>query len=328
MPPLTESNFDDPVTRHMQTDFARLDPHWTIGEALWRLRKNPPNNRILYLYVLDDANRLRGVVPTRRLLVGDPDSGIADVMIREVVTVPSRATVLDACEFFTQHRLLAFPVVDTEGAMVGVIDIEIYTDELRDVGIGRGDDLFQMVGVTLGNARPKSPLSAFAGRFPWLLANIAGGLCAAWISHLYEATLRQTVALAMFVPVVLALSESVGMQSVSLALQWLHGPTPRWSALGVRLWLEARAGLLLGAACGAVVALVAWLWLGETSVAASLLVSITSGVCVSAIIGLSIPVTLRLAKFDPGVAAGPVALALADMATLTIYFALARAWIG
>lgn len=328
MPPLTEANFDDPVTRHMQTEFARLEPHWTIGEALWRLRQAPPKNRILYLYVLDAENRLQGVVPTRRLLVGDPESGVADAMIRDVVTIPPVATVLDACEFFTQHRLLAFPVVGSDGKMIGVIDVEIYTDELRDVGIGRGDDLFQMVGVTLGNARPKSPVKAFLGRFPWLLANIAGGLVAAWISHLYEATLRETVALAMFVPVVLALSESVGMQSVSLALQWLHGPAPKWSSLAMRVWLEARAGLLLGAACGFVVATTAWLWLRESAVAACLLVAIASGVCVSAIVGLTIPVTLRLAKFDPGVAAGPVALALADMATLTIYFALASAWIG
>ncbi len=146
MPPLTEANFDDPVTRHMQTEFARLEPQWTIGEALWRLRQAPPKNRILYLYVLDAENRLQGVVPTRRLLVGDPESGVADAMIRDVVTIPPVATVLDACEFFTQHRLLAFPVVGSDGKMIGVIDVEIYTDELRDVGIGRGTTSFKWWG--------------------------------------------------------------------------------------------------------------------------------------------------------------------------------------
>ena len=74
--------------------------------------------------------RLKGVIPSRSLLLSPPEARIADIMLREVVAIPAGATVLDACEFFVLHRFLAFPVVDDHRRLIGSIDIELYTDEL------------------------------------------------------------------------------------------------------------------------------------------------------------------------------------------------------
>src|SRR5207249_4992237 len=79
---------------------------------------------------LDEGGRLRGVVPTRLLLLSPPEAALTDVMVTKVVAVPSWATVLDACEFFVQYRLLAFPVVEDDGRVLGVVDVELYTDAL------------------------------------------------------------------------------------------------------------------------------------------------------------------------------------------------------
>ena len=79
-------------------------------------------------------NRLLGVVPTRRLLLSPLDKRIADIMVKEVVAIGQQATVLDACEFFILHKLLAFPVVDEKRRIVGVVDVELYTTELADLG--------------------------------------------------------------------------------------------------------------------------------------------------------------------------------------------------
>src|SRR4051812_26621022 len=111
-------DLNDPVTKHMRADFTRLVFDQTIGEALAGLRTQPPEGRIIYFYVVDADNRLRGVVPTRRLLLNSPDRPLAAVMVREVVAIPETATVLDACEFFTLHRLLAFPIVDPERRLI------------------------------------------------------------------------------------------------------------------------------------------------------------------------------------------------------------------
>jgi NhaA family Na+:H+ antiporter len=127
---LARSHFNEPVTRHMHQDFTRLGAGLTVGQALDWLRRHPPPGRIIYFYVVDDDNRLQGVVPTRRLVLSAPETPLADIMVRKVVTLPAEATVLEACEFFIQHRLLAYPVVDDQHRLLGVVDVEFYTREL------------------------------------------------------------------------------------------------------------------------------------------------------------------------------------------------------
>jgi magnesium transporter len=324
-----ESRLNDPVTKHMRTDFAPLLVDQTIAEAMAAIREKPPEGRIIYLYVVDDENRLQGVVPTRRLLLNSPDTPVGEIMVREVIAIPRAATVLDACEFFMFHRLLAFPVVDEEQRLMGIVDVELYTDELTDLDRREGnDELFQLIGVHLTDAQQASPLTAFRSRFPWLLANLAGGILAAFLAGVFEAELQKAVALALFIPVVLALAESVSIQSVSLALQVLRGRPLTLPVILNRLRSEVVTGLFLGAASGTAVATVALLWIGEARVALCLLGGIAGGVTCAAVIGVAMPNLLRLFQREPQVAAGPVALASTDMATLLIYFTLARWLLG
>jgi NhaA family Na+:H+ antiporter len=126
-------HLDDPVTSRMVTDVTRLRAGQTVGEALDWLRSHPPPGRIIYFYVVDDDGRLCGVVPTRRLVLSPPAASLGDIMVRKTVALPATATVLEACEFFIQHRLLAFPVVDEANRLLGAVDIDLYTDELSNL---------------------------------------------------------------------------------------------------------------------------------------------------------------------------------------------------
>ncbi len=323
-PPGLELN--DPVTQHMRRDFTQLSVDQTVGEALAGIRERPPEGRIIYFYVVDREGQLQGVVPTRRLLLSPLDQPIADIMVRKVIAIPQTATVLDACEFFTLHRLLAFPVVDEERRIIGVVDVELYTEELSDLDASqRNDDLFQLIGVHLAQAKQLSPVASFRSRFPWLLCNIGGGILAAFLSGVYQDVLGwNNAVLALFIPVVLALAEGVSIQSVSLALQLMRGQRPTLQSLFQGLGREAGTGLLLGGASALIVGLVALVWLQEARVALCLLGAITGGMIFAAVVGLSLPTLLRLLQRDPQVAAGPVALAVADMLTLLLYFNLGR----
>ena len=157
------------------------------------MRRYPPPGRIIYFYVVDESMRLVGVVPTRRLLLSAADKKVSDIMIANVVAIPADATVLEACEFFTLHRLLAFPVVDGARHLVGVVDVDLYTEELADTGEdgpNERDDVFQLIGVRLTKSQQARPLRAFRGRFPWLLCNIAGGTLAAILADIYQVELN------------------------------------------------------------------------------------------------------------------------------------------
>ncbi len=323
--PLTQEHLNDPVTKHMRCDCTRLAADLTAGEALTWLRAHPPAGRIIYLYVVDREERLQGVVPTRRLLLSPADRPLTEIMLRSVIALPAAATVLEACGFFIRYRLLAFPVVDEERRLLGVVDAELYTDELSNLPEGnRPDDLFQTIGVHVADARQRSPWRAFRRRFPWLGCNLVAGILAALLAGAYQATLDRVVALAFFIPVVLNLAESVSSQSVSLTLQLLHGPPPTWAALLQKVRLEMLTGLLLGLGSGAAVALVELVWLRQPRVALCLLGGITGGVVGAAVLGLVMPVLLRLLRLEPRVAAGPIALAGADLITIVLYLELAR----
>ncbi len=318
----------DPVTSHMRAVSPLLHRDQTVGEALETIRTSQDVGRVIYFYVVDDQRQLLGVVATRKLLLSTSVTKIAEIMSTRTITVPATATVLEACEYFTRDKLLAFPVVDDERRIVGAVDIDLYTEEIQEIDRRQdSDDLFQLIGVHLTEASQGNSRAAFLGRFPWLLCNVGGGMLSALIADAYQDVSTLAV-VAPFIALVTALAESVSIQSVSLALQMLHTQPPEWKVFLRKVQREVFVGFLLGGGCGLTVAVVAFLWKGSLTVALSLLLGIVGGVAASAGVGLSIPFILKLFRRDPQLAAGPIALAMADVVTLLCYFNLGRWLLG
>jgi magnesium transporter len=317
---------NDPVTTHMGPASPLLRVQDTVGASLDLIRRSSDVGRVVYFYVVDDERKLRGVVSTRKLLLSGPETPLTTIMNDKPIAVPSQATILDACEFFVMHKLLAFPVIDADRRIVGAVDVDLYTSEILEIDRRQdSDDLFQLIGVHLTEAEQTDAKRAFLGRFPWLLCNVAGGMLAAFLADWYQ-DVSTLVLVAPFIALVTALAESVSIQSVSLALQLLHREKPEWRAFARKVGFEVLIGLMLGVACGLAVGALAVAWKGDFKLAASLLLGIVGGVAASAAIGLSMPYVLRLLRRDPQLAAGPIALALADVVTLLFYFNLGR-WI-
>ncbi len=313
---------DEPISDHMQRQPVALRPGQSVVEALDFLRTQSLGERVVYFYVVDADGRLVGVVPTRRLLISQANRSIESLMVGNLVTVSPTMTVREAVGLLLAHRFMALPVVDADARLVGTVDISEFTGDLSDLAERQSyEDLFQLVGVHL--VRGLTPWRGFGDRFPWLLTNIAGGLLAAAIASRYEALLDAVIVLALFIPVVLALSESVGMQAVSLTLQRLHAGSLDWSFFAGSLRTELATAVLLGAACGSTVGLVAWAWQGAPAVSLVIAATITLSMTTACLLGVVLPVGLRALRRDPRIAAGPVVLALADVTTLLCYFTLA-----
>jgi magnesium transporter len=315
---------EENVLQFARNDFVRISIDQTIGQALAQVQSSTISGRVVYFYVVDDDGRLKGVLPTRRLLLNPPETPIAEIMVRSLVTLSASATLLDACEMFILHRLLALPVVDADGRMVGVIDVELYTDEISDLARREeSDDVFQLIGVRLAEVRDASIPAVFSRRFPWLLCNIGGGLACAVLAGAFQGILDRVITLALFIPVVLALAESVSIQSLTLTLQAQHGRRVSWGDFVKNLVREIPIGLLLGGGCGLLVAIAAWVWRGEGLVGLCILASIGISVTLATLIGLSVPSAMRAGRRDPRVASGPIVLAVTDLATLFVYLGLA-----
>jgi magnesium transporter len=320
------AHLEQPVLSVADKQITHLRETQTVVEALEVIRREGLGERIVYFYVLDTEDRLKGVVPVRRLLTAKTQQLLKDLMITRVTSIPHDATILDACDAFVQHKLLAFPIVDEQKRLVGVIDIRLLTEEVPDIAdLSQADTLFETVGFRISELRGASIAKAFRVRFPWLLATVvSGGMCAVLVGA-YERTLSESLVLAFFMTLALGLGESVSIQSMTMAIQSLRAtnPTMRWYLGALRR--EVGTTLLLGVALGGIVAAMVYFWRSAGPESLSIGASIALSLMTASFFGLTVPTVLHAAKLDPKIAAGPLTLALADIATLLLYFALATA---
>ena len=203
----------------------------TAREALEAIRRKGNRRKDRLFYVLNEQGRLVGVLPTRRLLTAPLDQRIGDLMIKRVVAIPQTATLLEACEFFVLHKFFAFPVVDAERRVLGLIDVGVFTQEVFDIAEReQHEDVFETIGFHVSQVRDAGPLRAFRYRFPWLLATIGSGPACAFLASLFAVTLAQSLIIAFFLTLVLGLGESVSVQSMAVTIQALRSrrPTLRW----------------------------------------------------------------------------------------------------
>jgi magnesium transporter len=319
----TTEHLQAPITAYVRKDFSELSDGMTVQQALEFIRQQGVGEQIVYFYVIDNLNRLIGVLPTRRLLTAPLDRQLADIMVRQIVAIPATATLLDACEMFVMHKFLAFPVVDEQRHIIGVVDVNLFRDEIFGIAEHEQmDEVFEVLGFHISQVRDASPIRAFRFRFPWLVTNIASGTICALLAGAYEMTLAKSLVLTFFLTLVLGLGESVSIQSMSVTIQALRAIRPSLPWFLKSLRREIGTALMLGSGCGAIVGVIAWAWRGAPLVAAVIGGSIFLTLCAACFFGLAIPSLLHWLKLDPKIAAGPITLALTDIATLLFYFNL------
>jgi magnesium transporter len=322
-------DFDSLVVNHARKDFPLLDAKMSVADALACIRREGVAERVIYFYAVDEERRLAGVLPTRRLLTAALDARVEEIMIPRVVALPANATVLDACEFFVLYKFFAFPVVDSEKRVLGVVDVSLFTGELlasedATAPLMPGNEVFEAIGFRLEQIRGANPWRTFRYRFPWLLATVSGGTLCALLAGAFEATLARSLIIAFFLTMVLGLNESVSTQSMSVTIQALRSASVTWRWFAGAFRREFITALLIGFACGILVGVIVLLWRNDRAGALVIGGSIALSLVSACLFGLGVPSLLHRFKLDPKIAAGPITLALADFTALLIYFASAR----
>jgi magnesium transporter len=323
-------DFNSRVVEHARKDFPLLDAEMTIADALEQIRREGVGERVIYFFAVDSDKRLVGVLPTRRLLTSPLEAKLSDIMVRRVVAIPATATVLDACEFFVLYKFFAFPVVDEQRRVVGLIDVSLFAEEMlgereeqpKPASPVR-DDIFEALGFHLEQIRGASSWRVFRFRFPWLLVTVTGGTVCAILAGLFEATLARSLVLAFFLTMVLGLNESVSAQSMSVTIQMLRSAPVTWTWFRTALRREFVTAFLIGLGYGLVVAAIVILWRHDLRAAFAIGGSIALSLISASLFGLGVPSLLHRLNLDPKIAAGPVTLALADVFALIIYFTTA-----
>ncbi|RKH34659.1 magnesium transporter [Corallococcus praedator] len=307
----------------LSRDFTAVGVEDTVAQALEKIRASPGTGEVFYCYACDPAGRLVGVVPIRKLIRAAPEERIATLMFTRVVKLPVDAPDAVVEDFFVTYRFLAFPVVDADGRIVGVVEmnqfVDTFSDTLFDEVEGRvRDEVYRFVGLPKGELKETRPARLALKRFPWLLVNIAGGFLAATTTRLFEHTVSELVVVSAFIPMVLVLSESLGVQTTAVASSMVtHGEVDR--KVVVR---EVLAASLAGMMAAAVVALLGRVYSPGFGFPLALFVSVTVSATLASCLGGVLPFLFRRLKVDPHLASAPLVLAVADNVTLLAYFGL------
>lgn len=318
------STLERPVSEALHHDFTALPETWTCAQALDEIRRTGDDRKVSYFYTVDDDDRLKGVVPVRRFLTAPSDRLLGEMAIRTLVTVRDDMTLAEAAKQFQDHKFLSLPVIRADGTVAGVIDLRALTgEEVDHSDKAVVEEVFQTIGVRLEALTSGSLKAVWWTRFPWLLSTVASGLLCAFLSSRFSSTLEKNILLSFFIAMVLALGESIAIQSMTFSFQELHKPPKERRSYPSLLVREVIMALMIGLPIGVAVAGMAFLL--EPRVDTSLVIGLSIAVSIldACLVGLVLPWVLKRLKVEPKVAGGPLVLALTDVATILVYLTLA-----
>ena len=316
--------FLNKIDNFLKTDVPRLKRDQTVSQAIANVRGCCPSERIVYFYVIDNEERLIGVVPTRRLLMAKDETLIKEIMVENVISVSENSTFIEVVETFHRYRFLAIPVVDKERKLKGVIDLSSVTETIYDFEDKKqADVVFESLGYELSQLKNASILKIFTLRVKWLSTTILSGFLCAGLTYLFVDTILKDKTLTFFIALILALGESVSTQSMTITLQALHNKRPTWKWFKSNLKKELKGVWIVALFLGVVVMALLFLFLRDFKGSFIIGFAIIFSVFTSSIIGLSLPTLLHKLNFNYKIAASPTVLATTDIFTLTIYFGVA-----
>ncbi len=309
------------IDSYVQSGFITIKESLTVGEVFDRLRTLKIEPQIFYLYIVNGEGILKGVLPVRRLLASLPQTPLQEIMVRQVCALKLGMTVTDALDFFVTYRFLALPVVNERGKLVGVVNVDQFADPLTEISEGRiSSDVFSILGLKMDEARISGLVHNLRIRLPWLMVNVVGGLGCAWIAGIFSGTLRQAVVATFFIPIVLVLGESIGVQATAIAVRRFHLQPFSTGSIVSLLMKEILHSLIFGMFIGCVVGSIAFFWHGNPRLAAALAVSITFSMGAAGFLGTILPALFKATRIDPAIASGPLVLAISDNLTMLLYF--------
>lgn len=318
---------EDSVGRLMTDRYLKVQPQWTVAEAISHIRRQGTDSEtIAMVYITDDKGRLVDDLRLRKLIIADPATRVADLLDGQFVALSSRQHREEAVRMFKKYDLYAMPVVDADGVLLGIVTV----DDILDVAEEESTEDFHKLGTVnpLDMSLREATLGVlFRKRIGWLLGLVAVNIVAGLGIALFESTILAVVALVFFLPLLVGSGGNAGAQSSTLVVRAMAtGEIGRgdW-------WRLFRKEILVSASIGVSMALATFLlglWRGGARVGLIVSISMIAVVITSSLMGLLLPMLLNKVKLDPATASAPLVTSLADIVGVLIYFSIARAMLG
>jgi len=310
----------------MALEFIAVRAGFTVQDAIDSIRQRREEvENVYFIWVVDDFDRLVGVVSLKDLVLEPPDRKISDIMNTEVISVHVRTDQEEVARLVTKYDLVSIPVVDDYHRLVGRITHDDIIDVIEDEV---DEDIARMAGVMPQEIAEESSLKISRARLPWLIAGVFGGILAAAVIHQFETSLERIIALSFFFPVIMAMGGNTGTQAATVVVRGLATGDITMFAIHRRLLMELRVALINGIICGALVGSIVAVWLADMQLGTVVALAACLIVLNSAFIGSAVPFALKKFNIDPALATGPFVTTSNDILGLLIYLGLVSLYLG
>ncbi len=305
----------------MNTEYVAFYSDNTTQKVLEKLRDlSPEPEMIYYIYVISRTKELVGVLSVRQLLGVRRDVQLHEIMADDIIKVGINKDQEEVADVLSKYDLLAVPVVNKQGQLMGIITVDDVIDVIEDEAT---EDFYKLAATSNVYNVDGGILAVVKKRIPWLLLLLVGDLISGSVIKGFEASLQTVVALAFFIPVLMDMGGNVGTQSLTVVVRGLATGELHFNKFLSHLWQEIKVGLIMAIVLGTALSLVVLIWQGNPVLGFIVGVSMFSTLLTAIIVGTSIPFLMEALGADPAVAAGPFITTIVDISGLFIYFSMA-----
>ena len=327
---------DNSAGSMMTTEYVTLRPEMTVEESILRIRRTGVDKETIYTCYVTEDGRLTGLVTVKDLLLAkDDEELVKDIMEQNVISVSTSTDQEEVAGMFAKYNFLAFPVVDNDDRLVGIVTVDDAIDVMQEETT---EDMEIMGGMSPSEKsyRRSTVLDLFRQRIPWLLLLMISATFTGMIITSFETALAAQVALTAFIPMLMDTGGNSGSQSSVTVIRAISLGELKFRDMPMVIWKEIRTAVL----CGAVLALVCFfkimlvdrLLLGNdgitTTVALVVCITLVITVCLAKTVGAILPLTAKQLGFDPAVMSSPFLTTIVDALSLLVYFGTARLLLG
>lgn len=305
----------------MATEFVALKENMTVEETLKYLQKYGEENENIYdLYVVDNFDKLKGVISLKELVTKNFNTRISDVIHTKIEGIPYNTDQEEVGHRFEKYGYLTMPVVDNSNRLLGVVTFDDVMQILRDETT---EDIHRLGGVDEGEKVDGSLKDSVKSRLPWLIVNLVTAILAAAVVGMFEGTIQAVVSLATFMPIVTGMGGNSGTQTLTIIVRGLALGELNFKNMKKVFFKEIGVGVVTGVVIGFIIGVLGYIWEGNFMFGIIISVAMLLNMIVATITGYLVPVVLKKFKVDPALASSIFVTTFTDVLGFFFFLGLA-----
>jgi magnesium transporter len=310
----------------MAKELVKVNENWTVATCLQEISKQAQEvDEIYYIYVIDDAEKLKGVLSLKKLIITNTNTKISNIYNPDIKMVNTSVRQEEIAEIMDKYDLVAIPVVDEIGRLKGRITFDDVIDFIRE----EAEKDYQMVSGLTGDVEPSDKIKQLLrARFPWLIIGMLGGIIGSVVLSSHQQSLSRVTELAFFIPLIAAMAGNVGVQSSAIVVQSIASGVKELESISQRLIKEVMVALITALFFSMLIFTYVYFSRGNMNLTYTVSITLFIVIIFASFFGTVIPLILHKLKIDPALATGPFITTMNDILGLMIYLLIGSLFFG